>query len=86
MGVYLDSDVRHALEVLGTASTGVRLTVAAVLIRQSVVDPAVGLVGKGFLRETEGGLLAVLDWMAVGTDEALRDTTTKEMETEEVSL
>ena len=79
---HLDSDMRHALEVIGTASTGVRLEVACMLIRQSVVDSEVGLVGRGFLRESEGGLQAVLDWISVGDREALVPS----VEVEEVSL
>jgi hypothetical protein len=79
---YFDSDVRHALEVLRKARTGVRLEVACMLIRQSVVDSEVGLVGRGFLRESEGGLQAVLDWISVGDREALAPS----VEVEEVSL
>ena len=82
---YLDSDVRHALEVLGRTDIGVRLEMACLLIRQSVIDPEVGIVGRGFLRESERGLQAVLDWMAVGSREASRATKPEEMETE-VSL
>ena len=82
---YFDSDVRHALEVLGKASTGVRLEAACRLIRQAVVDPAVGLTGRGFLRESESGLQAVIDWISVGDREASRVTKQEEMETE-VSL
>ena len=63
---HLDSDMRHALEVIGTASTGVRLEVACMLMRQSVVDSDIGVVGRGFLRESESGLQAVLDWISVG--------------------
>ena len=81
----LDSDVRHALEVMVTASTGVRLEVACILMRQSSIDPGVGVVGRGFLRESERGLQAVLDWIAVGGREALKETQSEEMETE-VSL
>ena len=79
---HLDSDLRHALEVIGTASTGVRLEVACMLIRQTVVDSEVGLVGRGFLRESESGLQAVLDWISVGNREALVPS----VEVEEVSL
>ena len=82
---HFDSDVRHALEVIGTASTGVRLEVACILMRQAVMDPDVGVVGRGFLRESERGLQAVLDWIAVGGREALKETQSEEMETE-VSL
>ena len=86
MGAYLDSDVRHALEVLGSARTAVRLEVACILIRQSAIDPAVGLVGRGVLRETTSGLRAVLDWISVGNREALVPSmASEEMETE-VSL
>jgi hypothetical protein len=92
---HLDSDLRHALEVIGTANTRVRLEVACMLMRQSSVDPAIGVVGRGFLRESESGLQAVLDWIAVGDSEALKETqtpankrefcivTSQEMETEE---
>jgi len=82
---HLDSDLRHALEVIGTASTGVRLEMACMLMRQSSVDPAIGVVGRGFLRESERGLQAVLDWISVGNREALRAAQAEEMETE-VSL
>ena len=82
---HFDSDVRHALEVIGTASTGVRLEVACVLMRQSSIDPDVGVVGRGFLRESERGLQAVIDWIAVGDREAWKRTQSEEMETE-VSL
>ena len=83
---YFDSDIRHALEVIGTASTGVRLEVACMLMRQSSVDPAIGVVGRGFLRESESGLQAVLDWIAAGHRDALRDTGLEEIEAEEMSL
>ena len=71
---HLDSDVRHALEVLGTVSTGIRLEVACMLMRQSSVDPAIGVVGRGFLRESLSGLQAVLDWIEVGDREATQAT------------
>jgi hypothetical protein len=83
---HLDSDVRHALEVLGTVSTGIRLEVACMLMRQSAIDPSIGVVGRGFLRESESGLQAVLDWIAVGGRDALRDTGLEEIEAEEMSL
>ena len=74
---HLDSDVRHALEVIGTASTGVRLEVACILMRQAVMDSDTGVVGRGFLRESERGLQAVLDWIEVGardTEQATKPT------------
>jgi hypothetical protein len=82
---YFDSDVRHALEVLGKASTGVRLEAACMLLRQSAIDSSIGVVGRGFLRESESGLQAVVDWIEVGDREALKETKLEEMETE-VSL
>ena len=81
---HLDSDMRHALEVIGTASTGVRLEVACMLMRQSAIDSSIGVVGRGFLRESERGLQAVLDWIAVGDRDSSRSI--KEMDVEEVSL
>ena len=80
-----DSDVRHALEVLGGTSTGVRLEVACILMRQAVMDSDTGVVGRGFLRESERGLQAVLDWISVGNREAWKAAQAEEMETE-VSL
>ena len=77
---YFDSDVRHALAVLGRATIGVRLEVACMLIRQGVIDPSVGLAGRGYLRESEIGVQAVLDWISVGTREALKASNTEEME------
>jgi hypothetical protein len=82
---YFDSDIRHALEVIESASTGVRLEVACMLMRQVSIDPLVGVVGRGFLRESVHGLQAVLDWISVGNREALKETKLEEMETE-VSL
>jgi hypothetical protein len=82
---YLDSDIRHALEVLGRIGIGSRLEVACMLMRQSSIDPLVGVVGRGFLRESVNGLQAVLDWIEVGNREALKETKLEEMETE-VSL
>ena len=79
---YIDSDLRHALEVIGTASTGVRLEMACMLMRQSSVDPAIGVVGRGFLRESLSGLPAVLDWIEVGDREALKETQTPANKTE----
>ena len=80
---YMDSDVRHALEVIGTASTGIRLEVACLLMRQSAMDSSVGVVGRGFLRESVSGLQAVLDWISVGDREALvSNNISEEMETE----
>ena len=81
---HLDSDMRHALEVIGTASTGVRLEVACMLMRQSAIDSSIGVVGRGFLRESERGLEAVLDWISVGDGDSSRSI--KEMDVEEVSL
>jgi len=71
---YFDSDVRHVLEVLGTARTGVRLEAACMLLRQSAMDSSIGVVGRGFLRESLSGLQAVLDWIEVGDSEALKET------------
>ena len=85
MRKYFDSDIRHALEVIESASTGVRLEVACMLMRQVSIDPLVGVVGRGFLRESVHGLQAVLDWIEVGNREALKETKLEEMETE-VSL
>jgi len=85
MRKYFDSDIRHALEVIESASTGVRLEVACMLMRQVSIDPLVGVVGRGFLRESVHGLQAVLDWISVGNREALKETKLEEMETE-VSL
>jgi hypothetical protein len=82
---YFDSDIRHALEVLGKASTGVRLEAAYMLLRQSAMDSSIGVVGRGFLRESLSGLQAVIDWIEVGGREALKETKLEEMETE-VSL
>ena len=83
MRKYFDSDIRHALEVIESASTGVRLEVACMLMRQSSVDPLVGVVGRGFLRESVHGLQAVLDWISVGDREALvSNNISEEMETE----
>ena len=80
---YMDSDVRHALEVIESASTGVRLEVACMLMRQSAMDSSVGVVGRGFLRESVSGLQAVLDWIEVGNREALvPSVTSEEMEME----
>ena len=80
---YMDSDVRHAMEVIETASTGIRLEVACLLMRQSAMDSSVGVVGRGFLRESVSGLQAVLDWIEVGNREALvPSVTSEEMETE----
>ena len=79
-----DSDVRHALEVLGGTSTGVRLEVACILMRQAVMDSDTGVVGRGFLRESVSGLQAVLDWIAVGDRDSSRAI--KAMDVEEVSL
>ena len=79
-----DSDLRHALEVLGGTSTGVRLEVACILMRQSAIDSSIGVVGRGFLRESERGLQAVLDWISVGDRDSSRAI--KEMDVEEVSL
>ena len=79
---YMDSDVRHALEVIGIASTGIRLEVACLLMRQSAMDSSVGVVGRGFLRESVSGLQAILDWISVGDREALvPSVTSEEMET-----
>ena len=82
---YFDSDIRHALEVLGKASTGVRLEAAYMLLRQSAMDSSIGVVGRGFLRESLSGLQAVIDWIEVGGREAAKARQLEEMETE-VSL
>ena len=75
--------MRHALEVIESASTGVRLEVACMLMRQSAIDLSVGVVGRGFLRESVSGLQAVLDWIEVGNREALvPNVTSEEMEME----
>jgi len=42
------------------------------------------VVGRGFLRESERGLQAVLDWISVGDRDSSRAI--KEMDVEEVSL
>jgi hypothetical protein len=80
---YFDSDIRHALEVIGTASIGVRLEVAYKLMRQVSIDPSIGTVGRGFLRESVNGLQAVLDWVAVGNRDTSKETK-EAMETEVV--
>ena len=82
---YFDSDVRHAVEVLNTASAGVRLEAAGMILRKLVLDPTIGLHGREFLRETESGLQTVLDWIAVGHHEGLQNTKINELEAETLS-
>jgi hypothetical protein len=83
---YCEPDVRHALEVLGRATLGVRLEVACMLIREGVIDPSVGIAGRGFLREAESGLQAVLDWIAVGSRDAPKAINLEDRYVSEASL
>ena len=73
------------MEVLTNSSPVNQVQAAYILLRCLSTNEDIGVVGRGFIRESFHGVAAVLDWMAVGTLEALRDTTTKEMEME-VSL
>ena len=51
MILSIDSDARHALEVLLQANAGTKLQVAQELVRSTARDMDIGLTGRGFLKE-----------------------------------
>lgn len=69
MILSINSDARHALEVLMQADAGTQLQIAQELVRNVARDMEIGLVGRGFLRESGTCLQAVLDWIEVGRKE-----------------
>jgi hypothetical protein len=68
MKVVLSSDVRHALELILKASVRERISVAHILLRGLATSSDIGVTGKGFLQEAGQYLQAILDWIAVGTN------------------
>ena len=82
MILSIDSDARHALEVLLQASAGTKLQVAQELVRSTARDMDIGLTGREFLKEAGICLQSILDWIEVGKrEQALmyyRNTETEE--------
>ena len=81
MILSIDSDARHALEVLLQASAGTKLQVAQELVRSTARDMDIGLTGREFLKEA-GICQSILDWIEVGKREQAimyyRNTETEE--------
>ena len=82
MILSIDSDARHALEVLIQANAGTKLQVAQELVRSTSRDTDIGLAGRGFLKEAGICLQSILDWIEVGKREQAimyyRNTETEE--------
>jgi hypothetical protein len=86
MTVQTTDEVKDAIELLVNSSLVDQVEAAYLLLRVLSTDEDIGVVGRGFLRESCKGVAAVLDWIAVGKQGALRDTRLQEMATGEVSL
>lgn len=82
MILSIDSDARHALEVLLQANAGTKLQVAQELVRSTARDMDIGLTGREFLKEAGICLQSILDWIEVGKREQAimyyRNTETEE--------
>jgi len=71
MAVQITEEVRGALEVLTHSSLVNQVHAAHILLRALSANEDVGVVGRGFIRESFHGVAVVLDWIAVGQREAL---------------
>jgi hypothetical protein len=59
-------EVRDALEVLTHSSPVDQVKAAHILLRCLSSNEDIGVVGRGFIRESFHGVAAVLDWISVG--------------------
>jgi hypothetical protein len=82
MIVKMTAESKDALEVLINSPPAEQIRSAHILLRCLSTNEDIGVVGRGFIRESFRGVAAVLDWMGVGL---LQETKIEEMETE-VSL
>ena len=66
MIVQMTEEVMDALEVLTNSPPGNQVKAAHILLRCLSTNEDIGVVGRGFIRESFHGVAVVLDWMAVG--------------------
>jgi hypothetical protein len=79
MMVKMTEEVRDALEVLTRSSPVNQVNAAHILLRGLSTNEDIGVVGRGFIRESFHGVTAVLDWISVGDREALVPTVTSKV-------
>ena len=82
MIVRMTNEVKDALEVLANAPPAAQVNAAHILLRSLSTNADIGVVGRGFLRESFKGIVTVMDWMAVGgleATEAIHAMVTKEV-------
>ena len=77
MIVKMTEEVKDALEVLTNSPPADQIRSAHILLRCLSTNEDIGVVGRGFIRESFRGVAAVLDWMAVGS---FKETNPEEME------
>ena len=77
MVVRMTDGVKDALEALTNSSPVNQVQAAYILLRCLHTNEDIGVVGRGLIRESFHGVAAVLDWIAVGDSDALRDTRPK---------
>ena len=80
MVVQITAEVRDALEVLTHSSLVNQVHAAHILLRCLSTNEDIGVVGRGFIRESFHGVVAVLDWISIGDREALKQIVPEEME------
>ena len=66
MTVQTTDEVKDAIELLVNSSLVDQVEAAYLLLRVLSTDEDIGVVGRGFIRESFHGVAAVMDWMAVG--------------------
>jgi hypothetical protein len=72
MGVNTTDEVKNAMEFLVNSSLADQVWAAYMLLRVLSTNDDIGVVGRGFIRESFAGVAAVMDWMAMGSHEALK--------------
>ena len=85
MIVQMTEELKDVLEALAASSPADQVNAAYILLRCLSTNEDIGVVGRGFIRESFQGVAAVLDWMAVGGREISKAGYIEEMEME-VSL
>jgi hypothetical protein len=59
-------EVNDAIELLVNSALVDQVDAAYILLRALSINEDIGVVGRGFIRESFHGVAAVMDWMAVG--------------------
>ena len=72
MVAQMTEEVKDAIELLVNSSPVDQVRAAYILLRALSTNDDIGVVGRGFIRESFAGVAAVVDWMAMGSHEALK--------------